>query len=302
LGQASINSMALPPVLKYGPSHMKEAVGRAVITGQKNICLAISEPTAGSDVANIKMEAVKDGSDYVLNGEKKWITGGLWADWFTLCCRTGSAGGGGLSLILVPAETPGIKVRQLETQGDCGHHTTYITFEDVRVPQDHLIGEEGKGFKYVLENFNHERFIIAVGANRGARVCLEEAMKYARSRKTFGKRLMDHPVIRHKLAEMARAVEGCHDTLERVAYQFKQGVPDSIMGGPCALLKVQATNVFELCAREASQIFGGSSIIKEGRGKLVERMYRSVRSVAIPGGSEEIMRDLAIRTADKRAI
>jgi len=232
LGQASINSMALPPVMNYGPPHLKEKVCRAVVTGEQNICLAISEPTAGSDVANIKAEAVKDGDSYVINGEKKWITGGLWADWFTLCCRTGGPGGSGLSLILVDAKTPGIKVRQLHTQGDAGHHTSYITFEDVVVPRENLIGEEGKGFKYVLENFNHERFIIAVGANRGARVCLEEAMRYARGRKTFGKRLMDHPVIRHKLAEMARMVEGCHDSIERVAYQFAQGVPQSNMGGP----------------------------------------------------------------------
>ena len=152
----------------------------------------------------------------------------------------------------------------------------------------------------VPQNFNHERFIIAVGANRGARVCLEEALRYSRSRKTFGKRLIDHPVIRHKLAEMARMVESCHDSIERVAWQFKQGIPDSDMGGPCGLLKVQATLSFEHCAREASQVFGGSAIIKEGRGKIVERLYRCVRSCAIPGGSEEIMRDLAIRTVDKR--
>jgi len=332
LGQHSINSMAVPPIMKYGPPHLKDKVARAVVTGEQNICLAISEPSAGvavhpphphprglfdksnharlfvpyipyitgSDVANIRTEAIKEGDCYVVNGEKKWITGGLWADWFTLCCRTGGPGGSGLSLLLVDAKTPGIKVRQLDTQGEAGHHTTYITFEDVRVPLENLCGEEGKGFKYVLENFNHERFVIAVGANRGARVCLEEAMRHARSRKTFGKRLMDHPVIRHKLAEMTRMVEGCHDSIERVAYQLKSGAPDSIMGGPCGLLKVQASIVFEFCAREAAQIFGGASIIKEGRGKVVERMYRAVRSCAIPGGSEEILRDLAIRTVDRQ--
>merc|ERR1712118_608487 len=112
--------------MKYGPPHLRERVARAVITGEENICLAISEPTAGSDVANIKMEALKDGDSYIINGEKKWITGGLWADWFTLCCRTGGPGGAGLSLLLVQAASPGIKVRRLETQGDAGHHTTYI--------------------------------------------------------------------------------------------------------------------------------------------------------------------------------
>lgn len=111
------------------------------MSGEQNICLAISEPSAGSDVANIRTEAVKEGGCYVVNGEKKWITGGLWADWFTLCCRTGGPGGSGLSLLLVDAKSPGIKVRQLETQGDAGHHTTFITFEDVKVPLENLCRE-----------------------------------------------------------------------------------------------------------------------------------------------------------------
>jgi len=302
LGQASINSMALPPVINYGSQHMREMVARPVIRGEKMICLAISEPTAGSDVANIKTEAIREGDHYLVNGQKKWITGGLWADWFTLCCRTGGPGGAGLSLLLVPAKSEGISVRRLETQGSAAHHTSFISLEDVRVPVENLIGEEGKGFRYVLENFNHERFILAVGANRGARVCLEEAMRYARVRKTFGKRLVEHPVIRSKLADMAQRVESCHDSLERVAYQFSCGIPDSSLGGACALLKVQATTTFEFCAREASQVFGGSSVIKEGKGKLVERLYREVRAIAIPGGSEEIMRDLAIREAIKQKL
>jgi len=113
-------------------------------------------------------------------------------------------------------------------------------------------------------------------ASRFARVCLEEAIKYGRVRKTFGKRLVDHPVIRAKIAEMARAVEATHALLEQTAYQMKMGVPDRTIGGPLALLKVQATKTMEFCAREASQVLGGNSCIRGGQGDKVERLYREV--------------------------
>ncbi len=124
---------------------------------------------------------------------------------------------------------------------------------------------------------------------------LGAARRYALVRQTFGKRLVEHQIIRAKLADMARQVEGLYDSLERVAYQLSRGVPDHRLGGQCALLKVTASRTFEFCAREASQIFGGSSIVKEGQGMLVERMYRQVRATAIPGGSEEILLDFTIR-------
>jgi len=157
------------------------------------------------------------------------------------------------------------------------------------------------GAKLILLNFNHERFVIAISACRYSRLCFEDAFKYALKRKTFGKRLIDHQIIRYKLAEMARQIESLQDTCERLAYQFSRGVPDSDLGSPAALLKVQASKTFEYCAREASQIFGGNSIVKEGQGKRVERLYREVRAQAIPGGSEEILLDFAIRHATPKS-
>ena len=151
--------------------------------------------------------------------------------------------------------------------------------------------------KMIVKNFNHERFIIACQYCRMARLAYEEAIKYALVRRTFGKRLVDHQIIRAKLGEMASKVQTLYANMERVAYQFSNGIPDSEMGPQCALLKVQMSTCFEYCAREASQIFGGSSIVREGRGKLVERLYREVRATAIPGGSEEILMDFAVRSA-----
>lgn len=301
LGQAAINSMALPPILHFGSDYLKNLVCRDVITGKKQICLAISEPSAGSDVASIKTTAVRDGDVFVVNGTKKWITGGACADFFTTTVRTGDEGMGGLSLLLIERNTPGLSVRKMETQFDTSHSTTWVELDNVRVPASHLIGEEGMGFMYIVHNFNHERFIIAVAACRAARTCYEEALKHSLHRRTFGKRLCDHQVIRAKLAEMVRQIECLQDNVERIAFAFAQGVSDHKLGGQCSLLKVQASKTFEFCAREASQIFGGSSIVKEGSGKVVERLYREVRASAIPGGSEEILLDFAMRQVVAKA-
>lgn len=138
---------------------------------------------------------------------------------------------------------------------------------------------------------------MAVQSNRYARVCIEESIRYARVRKTFGKRLIDHQAIRHKLAEMARQVEATHALIESCCYQLRCGGNDRDVGGTIALLKVQATKTLEFCAREASQIFGGASYVRGGVGEKVERIYREVRVQSIGGGSEEILLGLAMRMA-----
>jgi len=303
LGQMAINSMALPPILLAGSKQQKDRVAKDVIQGRKNISLCISEPGYGSDVANIETKAELKGDYYIVNGAKKWISGALMADFFTVAVRTGTKQDGlsGLSLLLMDKEMPGISIRKMRTSGDHSHHIGFITFEDVKVHKSNLIGQEGMGFYYVVFNFNHERFIIAAGTCRMARMCYEEALNWSLERKTFGKELHQHQAIRMKLAEMAFRIESLQDNLEKVAYQFSQGVPDKEMGEMCALLKVNASRTFEYCAREASQIFGGSSIVREGRGKVIERLSREVRSSAIPGGSEEILLDFAMRSTLSKA-
>jgi len=191
-----------------------------------------------------------------------------------------------------------VTTKQMKCMGVWPSGTTYITFEDVKVPVENLIGRENDGFKYVMYNFNHERWGIIVQASRFARVCLEESLRYAFKRETFGKPLIEHPVIRLKLAHMARQVEATQAWLESVTHQLvtmthEQSV--NKLAGPIALLKAQATTTFEFCAREAAQIFGGLSYTRGGQGEKIERLYREVRAYAIPGGSEEIMLDLSMR-------
>ena len=156
------------------------------------------------------------------------------------------------------------------------------------MPVSHLIGQENEGFRYVMYNFNHERWSISIQASRFARVCLEEAMRYSFKRRTFGKLLIEHPVIRLKLAHMARQVEASHALMESITYQltqmnFEEAV--RVLGGPIALAKAQVTTVYEYCAREASQIFGGLSYTRGGQGEKVERLYREVRGFAIPASA-----------------
>jgi len=299
-------SIGLPPVLHFGSDYLKAKVARDCLWGEKVICLAITEPYAGSDVANLKTEAVKTpcGKFYIVNGEKKWITNGVFANFFTTAVRTGGPGMGGVSLLLIEKTMPGVTTRQMKCSGVWPSGTTYITFEDVKVPVENLIGEENKGFKCIMFNFNHERWGTIVQATRFSRVCLEEALKYAHKRKTFGKRLIDHPVIREKIANMARQVEATQSWLEVVTHQMNTMTKEEQrvrLGGPLALLKAQATKTFEFCAREAAQIFGGLAYTRGGQGEKVERLYREVRALAIPAGSEEIMLDLGVRQALKRS-
>jgi len=293
-----------PPVMKHGKKELIERIVPGIINGDKRICLAITEPDAGSDVANLTCEAKlsEDGKHYIVNGEKKWITNGIWCDYFTTAVRTGGEGMNGISVLLIERSFGGVSTRRMDCQGVWSSGTTYVTFEDVKVPVENLIGKENQGFKVIMTNFNHERIGIVIQSLRFARVCYEESVKYASKRKTFGTKLINHPVIRMKLAHMAGRIEAAWAWLENMIFQAERMSDHEAMlklGGAIAGLKAQSTLTFEFCAREASQIFGGLSYSRGGQGAKVERLYRDVRAYAIPGGSEEIMLDLSMRQAMK---
>ncbi|KAF9436573.1 hypothetical protein BGZ76_003587 [Entomortierella beljakovae] len=266
--------IGLPPVLKNASEELKRRIVPDILAGKKTICLAITEPAVGSDVANLT------------------------------CNATESEGMGGVSLMIVERTMPGVTTRQMKCSGVWSSGTAYINFEDVRVPRANIVGKENRGFKYIMNNFNHERIGVIIQATRLARVCLEESIKYGSKRKTFGVKLINHPVLRNKLAHMSRQIEATHAWLENVIYQT-QSMPEDLqmikLGGPIALLKAQSTQTLEYCAREASQIFGGLAYTRGGQGEKIERIYREVRAYAIPGGSEEIMLDLGMRQSVKVA-
>ena len=221
------------------------------------------------------------------------------ANYFTVAVRTDPTKKGmkGVSLVLIEANRKGVYRSRMKTQGWLSSTTTYVIFKNVTIPKTNLIGKLNDGFRPIMHNFNHERFVFAAMSCRFSRVCLEDAIKFARTRKTFGKRLIDHQVIRHKIAEMVMRIEPCFAMLEQIAHKMKSGLGDRQIGGPIALVKVQSTKCMEYCAREAVQVFGGRGYIRGGRAARVERLYREVRVMAIAGGSEEVLTDLAMRQA-----
>jgi len=295
-----VHEISVPAVMTFG-NRMQRDIYRDVVAAKKLSCLAISEPLAGSDVRNLSTRAVLDesGENYIVNGEKYWISGGVKADWFTTAVRTGGPGTKGISLFIIP-RGPGITTSRISLQGHSPSSTAYIVFRNCKVPKKYLVGRLNEGWKPIVLNFNRERFAIAMGAVCLSRICVIEAVKYAKTRKTFGKALIDHQVIRHKIANMSKRVMSCYGYMCLLAYAMEKdplGFKDKTIPRNVALFKVEATQCMEFCAREASQIFGGRSYVRGGRGGKVERIYRDVRGYSIYGGSEEIMLDLAMNMA-----
>jgi acyl-CoA dehydrogenase len=283
------HGIGLPPILALGSEEMKRRVAPPVLAGDKIIALGITEPSGGSDVANLRTKAVRDGNHYVVSGSKMFITSGMRADWLTCAVRTGGEGAGGISLLLIEMDAPGVSRTRLDKMGWRCSDTAAIYFEDVRVPVENLIGPENGGFIGIMRNFNSERLGMAMGCCAYARVCLKEAALWAQQRETFGKTLVKHQSIRIKLADMARQISATQAWVDLCAWQVQQSRDKP---ADFAMLKVQATQMLEAVARDAAQVLGGASYIT---GSKIERIYREVRVNAIGGGSEEIMLDLAGR-------
>merc|ERR1719401_1032557 len=294
-------SIGVPVILKYGAEWMHEQIIPPIFRGEQTAVLAISEAFAGSDVASLRTTAELDptGENYIVNGTKKWITGGMYADWFVTAVRTGSAGAGGISMMLVPrsdeVETTVIKSKYSSAAG-----TAFVTYEDCVVPKRNVFGKEGKGFQIIMSNFNHERWMICVVCVQRARLCTEEVFKWAMQRKVFGTRLVEQPVIREKLAQMFAGLESCTAMLYDVTHNMNIKGPQSAdMGGRIALLKYTVTRMTHLVGDNAVQIMGGRGVTQGGMGRIVETFHRIYKIPSVCGGSEEIMADLAVRQAIK---
>lgn len=283
------HGIGAPPIVAGGRPEVQARVLPGILAGEKISALAITEPNGGSDVANLRTTARRDGDHYVVNGEKTFITSGMRADWLTVAVRTGGAGPGGVSMLLIPGDTPGLSRTKLKKMGWWASDTATLHFDNCRVPSEYLIGEEGGGFQIIMRNFNSERMGMSASCAAFARVCVEEAIAYARQRETFGKPLTQHQVIRHKLVDMMQKVVATESMLMLLAWRLTQG--ESPVAEIC-MLKNQATQTMAHCASEAVQIFGGAGYM---RGAKVERIYREVKVNAIGGGAEEIMKDLASR-------
>ncbi|KAF4461511.1 acyl- dehydrogenase NM domain [Fusarium albosuccineum] len=298
------NSIGLPPVIQFGNQEQKQRFLPDVLSGKIRFCLAVTEPDAGSDVAGLTTTAERQGNKYIVNGAKKWITNGIFADYCTAAVRTGGDGTSGISALIVPLKAPGVTCKKIENSGVEASGSTYIEFDNVEVPVTNLLGQENKGFPIIMHNFNHERLWLACTALRMARVCLHDAYRHAVKRETFGKTLIQNQVIRAKFSTMARHIEATHAWMEQLVYiaetSKKTGI-DAKLGGQFANLKVLAGQTLEKVNRESQQVLGGLGYSKNGRGARIEQISRDVRVMVVGGGSEEILTDLAINQEIKAA-
>ncbi len=297
--------IGLPPVAVFGNPELSMRVGMECLSGQKIICLAVSEPQAGSDVAALTTTARKSpcGKFYIVNGIKKWITNGAFADYFVVAVRTGPEGSGmkGVSFLFIE-RSEGVSTPKIETAYGSSAGTSYVIFEDVKVPVENLIGKENEGFKIIMLNFNHERWAICVGVVRAARTCIEECYKWTFQRRVFGKKLIEQPVIRLKLGQLTAKLESIHAWLEKITYQMNElpGLQQASLAPSISLLKYMTTRMSLAVSEQACQIFGGRAVTKRGMGQFIERFQRAIKFTAIYGGSEEIMADMAVRMATRQ--
>lgn len=280
-------SIAMPPVLSMGTEKQKQKFLAPVLKGEKISALGITEPNAGSDVANIRTRAVRNGDHYIVNGSKTFITSGCRAHFITTAVRTGGAGYKGVSLLMIDSSTPGFTVaKKIRKMGWNASDTAELSFVDCRVPVENMLGGEGQGFVGIMINFQNERLALAVMAHAVAELALEESIKYAKTREAFGRTLSGFQVTRHKLVDMATQVE--------VAKQFNYRVAAKMQAGQDAIRDVSMAKNFacEVCDKvvyDAVQIHGGYGYARE---YLVERLYRDSRILGIGGGTTEIMKEI----------
>jgi alkylation response protein AidB-like acyl-CoA dehydrogenase/putative sterol carrier protein len=279
--------MATNHILSAGSDYLKERYLKPSVAGDYVGSIAISEPGAGSDVANLRCTAKREGDHYIINGNKTFITNGYYGNFVTVACKTDpDAGLAGVSLIVVDQGTPGFTTTKLKKMGWKSSDTGELFFDNVKVPVTHLVGNEGQGFFYIMESFQLERLVGAILAVAGCERALDSTLKYMHERSAFGKPIAKYQVLRHKIAELVTEVEitkrfvyYCCDLFERGIFAVKE----------CSMAKMKATELGKTVADECLQMFGGYGYMSE---YPIERGYRDARVGTIVGGTTEIMREI----------
>jgi acyl-CoA dehydrogenase len=289
-GIGAHTGIALPPIWKFGTEEQKQRYLVPGLKGEKIAALAITEPDAGSDVASIRTRAVRADGGFVVNGSKTFITGGARADVLVTAVKTSAEGGHhGLSFLLID-RGPGVSSSVLEKLGWHASDTAHITFDDVYVPMENLLGQENAGFYLIMGNFVWERLLMALGAVGAMQVAFEKTLKYAQEREAFGRPIGKHQAIRHKLAEIALAIEAGRDVTYHALRTYVSG-RDAVREVTVAKLQTQRTafGVMDNCL----QIHGGNGYMTEYE---IERAARDARLGPIGGGTDEIMKEILGRS------
>ena len=281
------SQMATPIINELGTDEQKRLFLEPALRGEKIAALGVSEPGAGSDVANLKTTARRVGDDYVINGSKMWITNGTRADFITLAVRTGEPGYGGVSLLTFPTDVKGFQVsKKLDKVGNLSSDTAILFFEECRVPVRYLLGEENEGFYHVMTNFQGERLTAAIAAVAAMEQMVAGALKYGHERSAFGKPLIKFQVWRHKFVEHLSHIEAAKRLTYHAVelFEAKENPVKEI-----SMAKLVACDLAQKVAYDCQQFFGGMGYIEETE---IARAWRDVRLLTIGGGTSEIMKEI----------
>ncbi|KAJ6505932.1 acyl-CoA dehydrogenase [Mycena vulgaris] len=299
--------IGLPPILNFGQPALREKIIEEVFSGKKLCSLAITGEGIRGLRSGLKCFAKRTDKGWVVTGTKKWITNGTFCDYFTVGCASEKG-----MVVLVIERGPGVETKQIKTSYSTTAGTAYITFDEVLVPYENTLGEDGKGLQVILSNFNHERWGMTCGSISSQRMIVEECLKWASQRKVFGKPLTSQAVIRSKLAAMISRVESAQAWIENVTFQmcnmdYKQ--QSAHLAGQIAFVKMYATKTAQETAADAVQIFGGRGITRTGMGKHIEHYHRhaptkllflTVPFDSVLGGAEDVLGDLGVRQAMRK--
>ena len=278
-------NMCIPALAKYGSDALRAEWLTPTFAGDLVGCIGVSEVGSGSDVANVKSVAHRDGDDYVINGQKMWISSGMQADWMCMLVNTGEENGPhrNKSLIVVPLNSKGITRNKLEKLGLHSSDTAQIFFDDVRVPAGNLIGEEGRGFIYQMEQFQEERLYVVARSLGIMQDALDTTIEYTRDRQAFGKAVIDNQFVAFRIAEMQTEVEALRAMLHIATEKYVAGEDVTTLA---SMAKYKMGRLAEWIPGECLRFWGGQGFMHENR---ISRTYRDMKVGAIGGGSNEIM-------------
>ena len=279
--------MAGPYVLKYGSDELKKKYLPGIISGDLICSIGITEPSAGSDAQNIKTRAEDKGDHYLVNGSKTFITNGVYGDFIITVVKTDpNAGSAGVSLLVLEQKMEGVSARKLKKLGWHSSDTAELSFDNVKVPKENLIGEEGRGFYYLMNGLQLERLCAVPSAVSGCEKAIESSLQYMSEREAFGRPINRFQVLRHRIAQLAAEVESLKAFSYHCCRMYGDGIYDVKL---CSMAKLLATELAEKVATQCLQFYGGYGYMEE---YPMARMYRDVRIGTIGGGSSEIMREI----------
>ncbi len=281
------SDMATPIIEEIGTDEQKAEFLAPAVAGEKIAALGVSEPGCGSDVSNIKTVARKDGGDYVISGQKLWITNGTRADFITLAVRTGGEGFGGISLVTFPTDVKGFSVsKKIKKIGNLASDTALLYFDECRIPQRYVLGEENQGFYHIMTNFQGERLIAAIACVSGMEKMIADSIEYGNTREAFGKPILKFQVWRHKFVDHMTAIEAAKrltyhavDLYDRKEYCVKE----------ISMAKLFAGDLAQKVVYDCQQFHGGFGYTTEYH---IGRAFKDVRLITIGGGTSEVMKEI----------